>query len=134
MREHLRRESIRPALVLCSPARRARETLELIAPALPDVAAWIEPELYGADARKLLVRLRGLPPTVPSVLVVGHNPGLHDLAVMLAGSGDAETLARLRERLPTGALVTLVSPSRTWRTLRSREGQLNAYVLPRELE
>ncbi len=134
MREHLRAEGVRPALVLCSPARRARETLELVAPALPDVAAWIEPELYGADAGELLVRLRGLPATVSSVLVVGHNPGLHDLAVMLAGSGDDALLAGLRERMSTGALATLVSPAGEWGELRPGDSALTAYVLPRDLE
>ena len=134
MREHLRAEGVRPALVLCSPARRARETLELVAPALPDVAAWIEPELYGADARELLLRLRGLPATVSSVLVVGHNPGLHDLAVMLAGAGDPSLLSGLWERMPTGALATLVSPADAWGDLRPGESELTAYVLPRDLE
>jgi len=133
MRAYLRQESVRPALVLCSPARRTRETLELIAPALPDVAAWIEPELYGADARELLVRLRGLPDTAPSVLLVGHNPGLQELAVNLAGGGDAALVARLREKMPTGALVTLVSPVESWRELRRGAAQLTAYVLPRDL-
>jgi phosphohistidine phosphatase len=133
MRDYLRKESVRPALVLCSSALRTRETLELIAPALPDVAAWIESDLYGADAQELLARLRGLPGTAPSVLVVGHNPGLHDLAVSLAGGGDAELVSRLREKLPTGALVTLVSAVETWRQLRPGAAELTGYVVPREL-
>jgi phosphohistidine phosphatase len=67
----------------------------------------VEAELYGADEVNLLQRLHRLPDPADSVLLVGHNPGLQDLAVALAGGGDAETLARIRAKMPTGALATL---------------------------
>jgi phosphohistidine phosphatase len=133
MADHLRREGLQPSLILCSPARRTRETLELVSGALPGVAARVEDELYGAGEKDLLARLRKLPGTVTSVLLIGHNPGLHDLAVALAGSGDREALARLRNKMPTGALVTLQAPAARWRDLRPGEAELVAFVVPREL-
>ena len=132
MAEHLRREGIRPALILCSPARRTRETLELVAEALPDVPARVEQELYGAGEEDLLLRLRKLP-AAPSVLLIGHNPGLQGLAVALAGSGEREALARLRAKMPTGALATLQAPVSRWRYLRPGGAELVAFVVPREL-
>src|SRR5947208_6008892 len=105
---HIRREGIQPALVLCSSARRARQTLDLIAPAIGDADAWVEPELYGAGVADLLRRLARLPPSVPSAMLIGHAPTLQDLALRLAGRGDPEALGRLRAKMPTAALATLV--------------------------
>jgi phosphohistidine phosphatase len=78
---HMRAQEFVPELVLCSTARRARETLERIEPALGGVPVRVERELYGASARELLARLRRLPDDVGSVLVIGHNPGMHELGV-----------------------------------------------------
>src|SRR3954454_11353376 len=84
--EHLRQQSVMPAVVLCSSARRTRETLERIAPALgEEVPVRIERELYAASEQGLLERLRGLEDGVESVLVIGHNPGLQRLRASLPG-------------------------------------------------
>ncbi|MFL5847895.1 MAG: SixA phosphatase family protein, partial [Solirubrobacteraceae bacterium] len=78
--EHLRQQSVMPAVVLCSSARRTLETLERISPALgEEVSVHIERELYAASEQSLLERLRGLEDGVESVLVIGHNPGLERL-------------------------------------------------------
>ncbi len=73
--KHLRRRGIEPALVLCSSAERARETLELVWPALGATPAQIGDELYAASGDELLKRLRLLPEESASVLLIGHNPG-----------------------------------------------------------
>src|SRR5215212_9196904 len=74
--EHLRQQSVVPAVVLCSSARRTLETLERISPALgEEVSVHLERELYAASEQSLLERLRGLEDGVESVLVIGHNPG-----------------------------------------------------------
>jgi phosphohistidine phosphatase len=129
---HLRESDIRPNLVLCSSARRARQTLELIENGLPDdVEIEIEPDLYGASADALLERLRALPPEVRAVMLIGHNPGLQDLGLMLAGSGDA--LPRLREHYPTLALASLQVRSSTWKTLAGGSATLTGLLVPADL-
>ena len=128
--EHLRTEGVRPDLVLCSPAVRARETLAAVAPALGDPTAIVEDLLYGADADEVLARLRELPDPTECAMVIGHNPTLQDLTLDLAGEG--EDLPRLREKLPTGALVTLVFEGR-WRDLRPGAATLVGFVVPRDL-
>jgi phosphohistidine phosphatase len=133
MARHLRSEGIQPALVLCSSARRARETLDLISPALGDAAVWMEPELYGADAGDLLRRLRRLPSAVPSAMLIGHAPGLQVLALRLAGGGDVAALARLRAKMPTAALATLVLPPTDWARLDPGSAKLAGFVVPRDL-
>jgi phosphohistidine phosphatase len=130
--EHMRREGIRPTLVLCSSARRARETLDGIRPALADdVATQVERALYTGDEARLLARLRRVPAGVSEIMLVGHNPALQRLAEDLAGSGD--DLARLREKFPTAALATLAIPDVEWDQLEAGAARLVAYVVPREL-
>jgi phosphohistidine phosphatase len=129
MATYMGREAVEPALVLCSTALRARQTLA----ALP-IAGEIcyEDGLYGAGAADLMARLHAVADDVGSVMVVAHNPGLHDLAVSCAGEGEPDALARLREKLPTGALVKLSFPG-PWASLVPGGAVLEALVLPREL-
>jgi phosphohistidine phosphatase len=129
---HLRRQGIAPAIVLCSSARRARETLAVVAPAFGSATEHvIEKGLYAASAAELLSRLRRIPDGTQSVMIIGHNPGLQDLAVTLAGPG--ARLERLREGFPTTALAVLRSPIASWRELGPRDAELIDFVVPREL-
>ena len=129
--KHLAALGIAPELVLCSPALRARQTLQMIGPALPRGAAIvIEDELYSDGGRELLERLRRLPAGIREAMLVGHNPAIHDLALTLAGKAAPRSLA---ERLPTGALVSLrVRPS-SWDGLAPGAAEIIRIVLPREL-
>jgi phosphohistidine phosphatase len=130
---HIRRERIRPDLVLCSSAVRARRTLEIVAPALGDaVPVRIEDELYGVEAEDLLHRLRQVPHDVDAVMVLGHNPGLQELAVALAGEGDTGALRQLNEKFPTGALATLTTAGH-WGELGTRTTWLESLIVPRDL-
>jgi phosphohistidine phosphatase len=128
--EHLRRQEIEPELVLCSSAARTRETLELLRPALGGATVLVENELYGASSDQLLARIRLVPDEVASVLVIGHNPGLHELALALAAAGDE--LERLEEKFPTAALATL-TPAEPWGRVAPRGATLTAYVVPKQL-
>jgi phosphohistidine phosphatase len=131
MAAYLRHEKVTPALVLCSPARRTRETLALIAPALGDAQTSVEDGLYLAHAGELLERLRRLPETVTSVMLIGHNPSLHTLALTLAGRGAG--LGRLEAKFPTGALAILAIPVESWGALEEGVAELTAYVTPKDL-
>ncbi len=127
---HLSEEGIEPELVLCSSARRTRETLERLGGAVGGSTVEVEEGLYAADADALADRLRAVPDEVRSVLLIGHNPGLEELALDLAGRGEA--LARLEEKFPTGALAAL-ELSTSWAGLSPGSAELTAFVVPREL-
>jgi phosphohistidine phosphatase len=130
---HLRATAVAPDLVLCSPARRAVQTWEGVAPGVPGgTPVEIDEAIYHADGDELFARLRDVPSRIGSVLLVGHNPGLHDLAVDLVGSGDAGLRARLFTKFPTGALATLEVPG-DWQGLTWGAASLLAFVVPREL-
>lgn len=133
VREHLRELREPPTLVLCSSARRTQETFEAIAPALgDDLELVVEPGLYGASGGELLERIHELQDDATSVMVIGHNPGLEDLATMLAGSGAGDSLDRMAIKFPTAALAWLSVPV-SWRELAPGGATLAAYVVPREL-
>lgn len=129
--KHFNRLGIDPELVLCSPAERTRETLALVRPALPRSAVSLEDDLYGAPSDRLLERLRTVPEDVGSVMLIGHTPGLQDLAVGLAAVGPE--LERLKAKFPTAALATLTLERTTWSELKEGDGELVAYVVPKEL-
>jgi phosphohistidine phosphatase len=128
--EHLRRLGRSPELVLCSPAVRTRETLELIGPALDASTVVLEEDLYAASCDGLLARTREVPDTVASVMLIGHNPGLQGLAVALASAG--EELGRLGTKFPTAALATLAVAT-PWSRLESGDATLTAFVVPKQL-
>ena len=128
--EHLAGLESEPELVLCSSAVRTRETLELVRPALGNSKVLFEDGLYGASSDELLGRIRVVPNAVGSVMLIGHNPGLEQLGLLLASSG-AE-LRGLETKLPTGALATL-AVEKTWSRLAPGDAILTAYIVPKQL-
>ena len=130
---HLRATAVAPGLVLCSPAQRAVQTWEGVAPGIPPgTPVEFDESIYHADSDDLLARLQDVRSRIESVLLVGHNPGLQDLAVDLVGSGDTGLRERIATKLPTGALVTLDVPS-DWHDLTWEAATLVDFVVPREL-
>jgi phosphohistidine phosphatase len=127
MGAHLRRCGIAPALVLCSSARRARQTVDLLG---LDGELLVEPGLYEASTSGLLERLRGIPDDVGAAMLVGHQPALGDLALALAREGAGRE--RAREHFPTGALATLRFTG-PWSELAPGDAELVELVRPREL-
>jgi phosphohistidine phosphatase len=131
--KHFTEANISPALVLCSTARRATETLAAILPSLvpaPDVR--VEEELYSAASDELSRRVHEIPATVPSVLLIGHNPGIQSVALVLARDDDPTLIARLREKMPTGTLATLELDGE-WTDAAAGVARLVSFVIPREI-
>jgi phosphohistidine phosphatase len=132
---YVEQHRIQPDLILCSSARRTRETLEGV---LPGRAALVESDLFVAGPEQLLQRLRQVEPEVGSVLVVGHNPAMQMLTMKLAGGesagrpSGAEGLEEIRRKLPTGALVTLSFDS-PWPELAYGSAELVDYIRPKAL-
>lgn len=126
-----------PERVLCSAARRARETWARVEEALeadppPDVE--VVQGLYLAEPHRILAFVRGQPEEVERVLVVGHNPGFEDLARILAGSGDPLARSLLGGGFPTGGLAVFRFPVERWEQVAPGGGRLEVFVRPRDLE
>ena len=132
---YLARHGLIPDCVLCSTAKRARETWERVA---AEASAAPPPtfteQLYNASPRALIDVMRHAEAEAGSLLVVGHNPGLQEVATQLIASGDLEDRERLREKLPTGGLVVIDFAIEDWSKLHPRSGRLERFVVPRMLE
>ena len=128
-----------PDLVLVSPAIRARQTWEIAWEAMKKRARQprveLLPELYGADPSQLLKTIRAASSTDPKALMlVGHNPGLHELALALTGSGDAAPRKALTDNLPTSGLAILDFAGADWDDVAFRRGRLVLFVSPKLLK
>src|SRR3954447_15866852 len=118
-------------LVLCSSARRTRETAELILAGLKPLPRILyEDELYLANAKTLLRRLQGLDEAEGSVLAIGHNPGMYKLALALAAKNSPGRAALASGKFPTGARASLAIDS-SWASLGRQRYQLVDYVTPK---
>jgi phosphohistidine phosphatase len=120
-------------LVLCSPALRTRETAELaLARFHPKPRVLYEDVLYLATEEALIDRLRMLDEGADAVMVVGHNPGLHELAVMLAAPGSAGFSTLANGKFPTGVRCRFVIAT-SWAEIGSTRHRLIDYVTVKSL-
>jgi len=121
-----------PDLALCSTAERARRTWELAASQWgtpPPVRH--DPRLYGAEVPELLAVVREVPPEVGTLLLVGHNPGLEELVLELAGDGLDDALDDVRTKFPTSAIAVLAWHGDSWHDLAAGTALLTGMIVPR---
>ena len=132
MARYLVRHDLRPDAILCSSAVRTQATLNLVLPALrpakPAVA--YEDGLYLASATTLLERIRRAGSHRKCVMLVGHNPGLHDLALLLASNAANNHLAALSVKFPTAALAVLAFEAKDWHDTKAHSGTLTHFTTP----
>jgi phosphohistidine phosphatase len=117
--------------VLVSDARRTRETFARLGESWPELSPLIEPSIYQARPDELLALVRELPEDAERVLMIGHNPGLHALALHLAeaGNSNADALGRLEHKVPTAALIHLEF-SGFWRQAGQGQARLADFITP----
>ncbi|MCA1458363.1 histidine phosphatase family protein [Bradyrhizobium sp. BRP22] len=128
-----------PDRVLVSPAVRAYQTWEIAWEAMkglvPEPEVEFLPELYGADPTELLHTIRMASVSDPKhLMLVGHNPGMHELALTLIGSGDAAAKKALDHNLPTSGLAIFDFPTEEWTDVAFRRGKLVLFVSPKLLK
>jgi len=128
---YMARHGLVPDLALVSPVQRSQETWTLLAAAFAKVPRVVNDErIYNANADGLIAFI-GETRAAHSLLVIGHNPGLHDVAVQLIASGDVEARERVSEKLPTSGLVVIDLAFDDWSRLHRRAGRLERFVSPR---
>ena len=124
-----------PDRVLCSAARRAVETWDLVSRCFEsEIPTIIREDFYHASPWTLLQAIQDLPSEVGSVLLVGHNPTMDDLAQALAETGEEEAMEALRWKYPTGALAVLEFSTLSWDQVREGTGYLRDFVRPKSLK
>ena len=123
-----------PDLAIVSSARRAQETWTLARPAFAaDIVQRDDRRIYEASAAAIAKAIGETGAETSSLLLVGHNPGFHQLALQLAGSGNLPDLARLRREYPTAGLVVIDCDAQSWRQLSNGEGRLELFATPSSL-
>ena len=135
--KYFRQEKLRPDLILCSDAMRTRATLALLLAELgaPTPRVIYDDNLYLAPPAVI----RGIVTASASggepqhILVVGHNPGLHALALELVGHGERKLLAALAQEFPTGTLAVLNFQAAAWAEIEGSTGNLEHFTTPRRL-
>ena len=121
-----------PELVLSSSSRRTFQTLEIVLPFLvPTPESRLEPGLYLAPARTILQRAGAVGGGTGSVMFIGHNPGMEDLAIQLAG--DSQLGVRAAEKFPTGCFAAFESSAPTWTAAARGAWRALSIVRPSEL-
>lgn len=133
MADYMAREGFRPDLVLCSSAKRTTETMAYLTPVIgSNCTLRIDRALYLASCEQLLNILGETSPDFQTVLLIGHNPGLAQLARLLGKKGDMEARRELKTKFPTAALAVIDSPNGSWRTLSTSETRLERFVGPKD--
>lgn len=131
---HFAQQQYQPSLVLCSSALRTRQTLEALLPHLPgQPELMVEEGIYLASCGRLLARVQELDDGQSGVLLIGHNPGIAELAQTLAGSGERASLRHLAARFPTAASAVCEFDLERWRDLAPGSGRLLSYATPKDL-
>ena len=125
-----------PDLILCSTAVRTRETLRLALGPLLEVSVpeiSFDRDLYEVSARHILGIISATPNSVGTMMLIGHNPGMQDLALHLVGSGEAEPRCRLAAKYPTAAVAMITFSVSGWRNIGPGNGNLTTFMTPKLL-
>ena len=124
-----------PDLALISTAVRADQTWWLMTSALPLTKAVYLPELYGADPGDLIRIIHGASAENPqNLMIIAHNPSLHELALMLVGDGDPAARRALADNFPTSAVAVIDFSTEDWRDISFRQGRLELFTSPKLLK
>lgn len=135
MGEYMRKEDLIPAAVLASPARRAQETLEIVAQTFTARRVETIDALYDfGDGHELLDVIHAQGDTATPLMLVGHNPSIEGLAEMLVGAGDKAMREELARKYPTAGLAVIDFKGRSWSRIAPGTGKLMRFVKPRALE
>ncbi len=131
----IRENELVPDVVLCSGAVRARATLAIVLSVIGDSMVRIEHDdaLYLAEPNGILQRLSKVGQGHERVMVVGHNPGLHALALALVGRGEGGAIAGLARKFPTAGLAVIDFEAPDWTAIGGGSGRLRHFAVPKQL-
>ena len=126
-----------PDLVLCSDSARTLETWDLLSGVWGEVSPSphleIRPELYLASPRGIVSAVRGSAPEARTVMVVAHNPGLHDVSQILSRPEDTPGYRRMVRKFPTAAVAVLQCEIENWASLDRDNNRLLHFIRPKDL-
>ena len=132
---YLSDEQLLPDLAIASDSRRTRQTLDLaLKAANQHPRTRLERAVYLAEAHTLLELIRRTPADIRALMIIGHAPGMADLATLLTGFGDRYAFARMNTKFPTSGLAVLDFPVERWEEVAEHEGRLDRFITPASLD
>jgi phosphohistidine phosphatase len=133
MGNYMRSERLQPDLAIVSPARRTQETWERVQPLVGEIEMRRDGRIYEAPAGRLLEIVREVEPEIGTLLLIGHNPGFEELAKLLIGEGDMDSILRLGQKYPTAGLAVIDFELVSWGEVKPKAGRLERFVTPKSL-
>lgn len=131
MGSHIAVHGLAPDRILCSSARRTRETLAALLPYLDDdVDIRLTRELYFAGEDRMIDQIRAHGGNATTLLVIAHNPGLQETALALVADAEAPIVAKIAEKFPTAGLAVIDFPAMKWVDIEPRTGKAVAFLKP----
>ncbi len=127
----LRMKKYYPDFVICSPARRTRETFDIIGNYYPQAICIFPEYAYNATPGQLLEGLHAVPESCEAPMIIGHNPGMHMLAMSLAQRGDDVMRAELQKYFKTGMIAVIDVNCESWAVLQPEHGTLADIIVPK---
>lgn len=130
--KYLKLKNIQPDLITCSSAVRTQETLACFQEKA-ELTSHIKYDsiLYGASADQILAVIQCQPPEVSSLMIIGHNPGIEDIALNLTGTDPSNQLPNIYDKVPTGSLITYEFGVNSWAHISLKSGTLTSFVRPK---
>lgn len=126
---YISRHDFVPDKAVVSTSTRTRETWKLVAGAMESgPEAEFDERIYEASAKALLDVVKETDSSVNTLLLVGHNPGMQELATMLVATGDVDTRQRLKEAFPTSALAVIEFKLKDWSKVHPQSGRLERFI------
>ena len=133
MARWLAANGFKPSVALVSTSRRTQETWALVAPELGKVVRRDVAEIYEAPAGRILDAIHGVEPSVETLIIIGHNPGMEDLARWLMADDGGERGAQMRRKFPTAAIAIMEIPVDDWTEVLPHKARLADFVTPKTL-
>jgi phosphohistidine phosphatase len=125
---------ITPDLALVSTATRTRQTWDILSEAFPKCETDLRDDLYLASAIQIVRTIQKTAPRIKTLTIIGHNPGLHEVAWKLSGKATVADRSALAANLPTAAIAVITFPITDWKNLMHEEGTLSHFITPKQLK
>ncbi len=135
MGRHIAAHALLPERIVCSTARRTRETLAGLLPYLDrEMDIRLSRDLYDSGPADYIDVIRAFGGTARVLLIIGHNPTLQETAVELVGTGNPALIDTIATEYPTASLAVIDFPEKKWSEITPHGGRIVAFFQPRELE
>ncbi|MDX1974143.1 MAG: histidine phosphatase family protein [Rickettsiales bacterium] len=121
---------LRPDLIFCSSSVRTRQTAEIIQSCLPEMPITYSKALYLASPSEILKLVAECSDDIKQLLIIGHNPGAHELAIKLARGGEEKALNEMTLTFPTAAVAAINFENTSWDSIARAGGMLRYFITP----